>query len=193
MQHIQWIFSGIGVAIISALAFWWRTRHQNKSVAASAPVGTAASSATLSTETEELNADDKRRLKERQRVEAQRVYKTQRVAIGDFYTFEMDIWKMKAEVVDIREVEVKQLYHTKNEMMVHLKIGNRFMFAGGQAQQVGENEFLIPKLQGMEEAQCVYGFNNDERYFLFIRICVLHINAHARTADLNFVGLRSWP
>jgi hypothetical protein len=190
VQHIQWIFSGIGVAVLSALTFWWRSHHQARHQKSSSPL--PVSNELQAEGAEARSVEDKRRTKERQRVEAQRVFETQRVAIGDFFSFEMDIWHLKVEIVDIRDVEVKELYHTRTEMMVHVKVGSRLMFPGRQVQQVGENEFLIPKLQGIEEAQCIYGFSNDRSFFVFMRVCVLHINAHARTADVNFVGLLSW-
>ena len=74
-------------------------------------------------------------------IEAQRVVETKRVAIGDFCTFEMDIWQLKVEIVDIREIEVKQTYHSNKQMMVQIKVGRRFMFPGAQVQALGENEF----------------------------------------------------
>ncbi len=181
MEHVKWIFSGVGVAVVSALLALMISRQRKASALRNAAshggaVPDAVAHSALSQQKNFMGVH---------------VRVSRRVAVGDFC--ELPIRKdyiLRVTLDDIRPLPSRSTSLSDPTLGAELSFTSRWVHPGAHAIETGSNRFLVPSLSGMEETQCVYGFNGDAVTMYFFRICVPHINPQARTVDLDFVVLR---
>ncbi len=182
MEHIKWVFSGLGVAILSALFVWLRHRRQAHVVPAapsSPPPAPALQAAVADLTPASLP------------FKAIHYRVQRRIALGDYCDLPIrPDYLLRATLNDIREFPSPPSPYSEPICCAEFTFSSRWVFPGAQATETGRNRFLIPPLAGIEETQCVYGFVTQANISYFFRVCVPHVNPQTKVAEIDFVVFR---
>lgn len=182
MDTVEWVFSGVGVAVMGWLGWliWWfaKGRHQ-KQVPQAATVSTDPHSATSLS-------------KSTSAVIHYFLKTTVRIRKGDYYSTAPGEYRtLRVEVADIREAEIPRQYGSSPSMQpaveLHIETGGGVVSGGICTINIGVNRFLVPRLGSDESNESVYHFFTRDDYCSMLRICVSHVNLHENIAEINIL------
>lgn len=208
-DNAQWIFSGIGVALVAGavrLFFTWREKHhaRNRSDAitqrisagqASTNIQTGNASTVLITTNQQpraMVAHDTRPIT----IDGNgAVIHSTKILEGDYQDF---VWGPTTVRLSVSEI-VKANFHFshlggKKETpgaVIHFSTGGGLVYGGVDCKQTGVNQYLIPQKEfDDEEPYSVYAYYFRDDYFRFFRVFVDHVNQHSRQVTLNLAFVR---
>lgn len=184
MHTIEWVFSGIGVLVVSWIGFLICSRS-NRSVR-TAPTGpTSATPISLAASTTALLHENRKASLDYW------INATVRIRKGDYYSVGDDFRAMRISVTDIRAASIPDKWGDirKDQLAVELEIdfGGGVVYGGASTVGVGVNKYLLPRMEHEESPESIYMFHTRDDHSVFLRICVTHINAHDACADVNVV------
>jgi hypothetical protein len=209
IENAQWIFSGVGVAVIVGvvrLILNWRKKARNltpghassQNITAgqgSTNIQTGSASTVLITAnhpTAEARTHETRPITIS--TGGGVIYKA-RIFEGDFQEF---IWG--GTTVRISVFQITSFYyslsHGRQEAMgveIGFSTGGGLVWGGADCKNTGTNRYLMPQKEFQDEEPCSVYFYHiiNEKYFRFMRVFVDHINQHSRqvTLSLFFVDI----
>jgi hypothetical protein len=186
----EWIFSGIGVFVLGALAklAWWSWHRPAAHEKPSATIGAAPASegsVTVLRMSKSASVNDW-------------IGVTVRVRKGDYYEAARSMTgPFRVEVVDIRTASIPDKFghRSTDELAVELNVtvGGGVVYPGRRAVFVGVNRYLLPRTESEESADSVYALHVRDDYFSALCISVTHINAHEGCADVRIARITATP
>lgn len=188
MHTVEWVFSGIGVAIVIVLGRWLYNKFSpptpaqppqpSVAVTPSVAIRSGVGSTTVLHKNTKITLDHS-------------VDVTVRIRMGDYYTAEADYRSIRVEVTDIRTASVPNKYgdSTTKKLVAELNVsvGGGIIYGGASTVSVGVNKYLVAQVEFDESAESIYAFHTKDSHYSFLRISVTHINAHDRCADVSIV------
>ena len=114
------------------------------------------------------------------------------IPLGDFIEVVWKYRKMKIEIKDIRREVIQDHislgYHREHTAAeIKFDTGGGLVYGGQYTKEMGVNTFLlIPFSDEYEEPFSVFAFSTSLKYLM--RICIKHINEHAKTVTLDIKG-----
>lgn len=191
MHTIEWVFSGVGVLVLSWIGLLILGKFKRpppsiprstESLSPAAPVivPSAAAKTTLLHKSTSASLDHW-------------LDETVRIRKGDYHSVKASYRTIRIEVTDIRMAPISDKFgmHTKDKLAVELyvNLGGGVLYGGTSTVFVDVNKFLVPCLEFEEGAESLFFFLNKDSYCSFMRISVTHINAHDGCADISLVDL----
>lgn len=172
----EWIFSGVGVFVLSGIVF-----AINRARSAHAPAPKAVSATEASMNVKAAEPETRTMLY---------VSDTARIKNGDYIVLpRLDSITDSPVRVTLKEIDC--LETTRPRARLHVDVGGALVACGCAVEKLATNEFLVPVRAGEEEDYSAFHFFTYPTAFLFLRVFVSHINQHAGEIEICFVQIRS--
>lgn len=172
----EWIFSGVGVFVLSGIVFVVRRVRS-----AHAPAPESVSAVELPKNVVAAAPESKMMLY---------VSDTARIKNGDYFVLpKPDPMSDSPVRITLKEIDYSET--AKPRARLHVDVGGALVACGCAVEKVATNEFLLPARAGEEEDYSAFHFFTYPTAFLFLRVFVSHINQHTGEIEINFVQARS--
>jgi hypothetical protein len=184
-KNSEWLFSGLGVVILSFVGrdIWQRFGPKNPPAPPSTPISVTVQLSSPAIEEKAYRP-----------VTLERALLIRRVKVGDYIDLIRDKdRKIRITVNSIETIDSTKQYKNEAETVaavsLHVNFGGSIAFAGKNVKENGVNEFTIPQHTSHESDDSIYQFHNTEDYSSFFRLYAEHINPRTEEVDLNILHI----
>ena len=194
IDNKEWIFSGIGVAIVSAfirIFLGRKARQQNiKAGDSSTNIQTGDGSTITVASISQTRDSHIHKPKPIKIADRGGVIHLTRINEGDYQEF---LWGVSTVRVAITEIKKEKFYLSRlggekelHGAVIDVSTGGGLVCGGTDCKKTGVNQYLVPQKKFDDEEPCsVYAYHVRKDYFNFLRIVIDHINPHSRQVTLN--------
>jgi len=176
----EWIFSGVGVSVLS-VTFFFLHRFRSAHSPALQPA---------------IAVDTPTTVKTAETVSKQMFYVSDitRIKNGEYFILPK-LGPHADSSVRITLKEIENSTKSKPRARLQVDVGGSIVVCGSSVEKITTNEFLFPAREGCagveEDYSAFQFFTTYPTAFIFFRVFVSHINAHAGEIEINFVQVRS--
>jgi len=184
----EWIFSGVGVSALSVIFFIFhrlRTAHSQAQNPHIVPVAQPV-----------ISANTPIMVKTADTVSKQMLYVSDiaRIKNGEYFILpNLDPHADSSVRITLKEIE--NTTQSNPRAKLYVDVGGAIVACGSNVEKIATNEFLLPAREGRtgeeEDYSAFHFFTTFPTAFIFFRVFVSHINAHAGEIEISFVQVRS--
>ncbi|MDP2983324.1 MAG: hypothetical protein Q8O92_08345 [Candidatus Latescibacter sp.] len=204
IDNAQWIFSGVGVAILVGmlrlfLGRWTKNRRLNSAHFPPQSITAGHASTNVQTGNDSTVLISTNHLKEDGIIQTTNPikidnkggfdYKT-KISEGDYQEF---IWGATTVRISITEIVKTDFEFLSNKVakdllgaIIYVSTGGGIVYGGKYCKETGVNQFLVPQKKFDDEVPySVYNFCVSKDSFRFFRLFIDHVNQHNRQVTLD--------